>query len=378
MGVYKRGDTWGISYFHNGKRIRKTIGTNKKKAEAELEAIRVDIRGGRYKEPRRDSFDSLVEEYERLQKGKKGYRSEKLYIGRVKEFFKDMVVQEIGILEVERFKSYMVELPTKNKNKPKRSGEDVNHHLNCLRAMLNNAVKWEWIEKNPALGGKVERLPISPGRNRYLTVEQAGKLLAACLPHLRPIVLCALETGMRKSEILGLRWREIKDGAIYLAGERTKNGKAREIPVSAPLTEEFGRLQRLRDAAKVVLASDLVFAPPRRRTVRRMGHLEVVTGPMIDIRSAFETAKKKAEIPEGFRFHDLRHTTASWLKMGGADDYTVMEILGHSDIKMMKRYAHLDQAHKRKALALLPGWTVENTWHKSGTNPESEEKGATG
>jgi hypothetical protein len=58
MGVYKRGDTWGISYFHNGKLIRKTIGTNKKKAEAELEAIRVDIRGGRYKEPRRDSFGS--------------------------------------------------------------------------------------------------------------------------------------------------------------------------------------------------------------------------------------------------------------------------------------------------------------------------------
>jgi len=257
--------------------------------------------------------------------------------------------------------------------------------------MLNNAVKWEWIEKNPALGGKVERLPISPGRNRYLTVEQAGKLLAACHPHLHPIVLCALETGMRKAEILGLRWKEIKEvkvtdpegneitaSVIYLAGERTKNGKAREIPVSVPLADEFGRLQRLREVAKVVLASDLVFAPPRRRTVRRKGHLEVITGPMVDIRSAWETAKKKAEIPEGFRFHDLRHTTASWLKMGGADDYTVMEILGHSDIKMMKRYAHLDQTHKRKALALLPGWTVENTWHKSGTNGIEEEKGATG
>jgi Phage integrase family len=95
---------------------------------------------------------------------------------------------------------------------------------------------------------------------------------------------------------------------------------------------------------------------------------------MIDIRSAFDTAKKKAEIPEGFRFHDLRHTTASWLKMGGADDYTVMEILGHSGIMMMKRYAHLDQAHKRKALAMLPGWT----WHKSGANAESEEKEAAG
>jgi hypothetical protein len=67
MGVYKRGEPWDISCFHNGKRIRKTIRGNKKQAEAELEAIRVDIRGGRYKGPRRDSFDSLVEEYERLQ-----------------------------------------------------------------------------------------------------------------------------------------------------------------------------------------------------------------------------------------------------------------------------------------------------------------------
>ena len=60
------------------------------------------------------------------------------------------------------------------------------------------------------------------------------------------------------------------------------------------------------------------------------------------------------------------------------DDYTLMEILGHSDVTMMKRYAHLDQANKRKALAMLPGWTVVNTWHKRGTNEVEEEKGATG
>ncbi len=70
--------------------------------------------------------------------------------------------------------------------------------------------------------------------------------------------------------------------------------------------------------------------------------------------SAWGTAKKKAGIPKGFHFHDLRHTTASWLKMGGADDYTVMEILGHSDIKMMKRSAHLDREVKLKALARPP------------------------
>lgn len=371
MGVYKRGETWCISYFRNGKRILKAIGSNKKKAEAELDAIRTDIRGGRYKEPRRDSFDGFVDDYEKLKKDKKGYASEKTYIKRVKEFFKGRIVQDIGVEDVERLKAHISGLPTRSKKHPKRSGEDINHHLNCLRAILNTAIKWEWNERNPALGGKVERLPVSPGRNEFLSKEQAGKLLSACHPHLYPIVLCALETGMRKSEILGLRWRDIRDGQIYLTGDRTKNGKDREIPVSGKLAEELGRLQRQR-----VLAMDLVFAPPRRRTARRKGHLEVITGPMVDIRSAWETAKKTAGIPEGFHFHDLRHTTASWLKMGGADDYTVMEILGHSDHKMMRRYAHLTPQHKREAISRLPGWTSGNTCDKSVTSSAGEGKRA--
>ncbi len=332
----------------------------------------MEIRGGKYREPRKDPFDSLVERYEQMKKDKKGYVSEKTYIKRVREYFKGRTMQDIGVQDVEDFKAYLVGLPTRSKKA--RSGEDVNHHLNCLRAILNRAIILEWIEKNPALGGKVERFPVSPGRNEWLTEKQVENLLEACHPHLYPIVLCALETGMRKSEILGLRWRDIRDGQIYLTGDRTKNGKPREIPVSAKLAEEFGRLQRQRETAKVALVTDLVFTSPRRRTIKKKGLLEVITGPMVDIRSAWDTAKKKAGIPPGFRFHDLRHTTASWLKMGGADDYTVMEILGHSDHKMMKRYAHLSQDHKRNALERLPRWNGESTWHKSGTSEGRQEK----
>lgn len=144
-----------------------------------------------------------------------------------------------------------------------------------------------------------------------------------------------------------------------------------DIPVSERLAEELDRLKRLREASPLVLATDPVFAPPRRRTARRKGRLEVITGPMVDIRSAWETAKKTAGIPAGFHFHDLRHTTASWLKMAGVDDYTVMEILGHSDHKMMRRYAHLTPQHKREAISRLPGWKSEKTWHKSGTSEKT-------
>jgi integrase len=269
--IYKRGDTWGISYFYNGKRIRKAIGT-KKKAEAELEAIRTDIRGGRYKEPRRDSFDDLAKQYEAIKKDKKGYASEKTYIKRVREFC----------------------APWKRGfGNRKSSGFD---------------------------GG-------TSGTGRYTS----------------------LATGPKTARI----------------------GRS---PYRRELAEELGRLKRLREASPLVLATDLVFAPPRRRTARRKGHLEVITGPMVDIRNAWETAKKKAGIPAGFHFHDLRHTTASWLKMAGVDDYTVMEILGHSDHKMMRRYAYLTPQHKREALARLPGWGSKKTWHKSGTSQREEEK----
>jgi integrase len=254
-------------------------------------------------------------------------------------------------------------LPTKDKRK--RGAADVNHYLNCLRAILNKAIRWEMIEKNPAGGGNVERLPIPPGRNEYLSIDEAGRLLDACHPHIRPIVLCALETGMRSSEIKGLRWKEIRNGMIYLPGERTKSGKAREVPLSKRLSEELKRIRRQQVEGGVVDASGIVFKAHRGRPSENgTRRLKVLTTPVKSFRNAWKAAMEKAGIHPGFHFHDLRHTTASWLKMGGADDYTVMEILGHSDMKMMQRYAHLSPEHKRKAIDLLPEWAAEKTGPK--------------
>jgi integrase len=99
-----------------------------------------------------------------------------------------------------------------------------------------------------AVADKVKRPGQGDGRDSLLTVEEAGRLLGACLPHLYPIVLCALDTGMRKSEILGLRWSEIRDGMIHIPASRTKTGKARKVPIAEELAEE---LQRMKEGGTV-------------------------------------------------------------------------------------------------------------------------------
>ena len=104
--------------------------------------------------------------------------------------------------------------------------------------------------------------------------------------------------------------------------------------------------------------TDLVFLAPRERKALIRGKVEVITGPMKDLREAWSAARMKAGIDPAFRFHDLRHTFASHQKMAGTDDFTLMELLGHSDFTMMKRYAHLTPEHKRKAINSLPEWGI--------------------
>jgi len=192
---------------------------------------------------------------------------------------------------------------------------------------------------------------------------------------LRPIVLCALETGMRKAEILGLRWSDIRNGQIYLPGERTKNGKPREIPESDTLAGELERLKTAQSGSKIVKMTGMVFQAPRERKGSRRGVLQVVDGPMRDIRTAWEGAKKRAGIDSAFRFHDLRHTFASQQKMAGVDDFTLMEIMEHSDHRMTRRYAHLTPEHKRKAVNSLPEWKAGNLCQKLVRNSGLQEMG---
>jgi len=391
MGVYKytgvKGTGYGVDYALKGKRIRERVGSNKKEAAEYLGKKLKEIWDGKYREgPERVVlFEELAADYEKQTKGKKSFHNEEYYIKTLLEHFTGKTLSELTVREIELFQTERKESPTRAKKT--RSGATVNREMATLGAMLNEAVKWEMILKNPA--SKVKAFAESSRRNCFLSVDEAGRLIDACGQHLRPIVVTALETGMRRAEILGLRWKEIKEveikekddegrevkvkiKVIYLAEERTKNGKPREVPISNTLEKELERLKSAYSGGRVVELTGLVFQAPRERKGFRSGVLQVVTGPMRDIRGAWESAKAKAGIPADFRFHDLRHTFASHQKLAGTDDYTLMEIMGHSDHRMMRRYAHLTPEHKRKAVNSLPKWKV---CQKSVINLELEKEG---
>ena len=181
---------------------------------------------------------------------------------------------------------------------------------------------------------RVKLLPENNRRLRYLSQEECKALLDASDAHLKPIVTTALNTGCRRGEILSLRWDtniDLKHGFILL--DRTKNGDRREIPINGTLKSVFQSLPRRLDIPYVFFDSS--------------------SGkPYKDVKKSFSTACRKGGIKD-FRFHDLRHTFASHLIMAGVDITTVKELLGHKDIKMTLRYAHLAPSHKVKAVDIL-------------------------
>ncbi len=169
---------------------------------------------------------------------------------------------------------------------------------------------------------------------RYLSEEEEMRFLDACPDYFKPIAITALNTGMRKSEILNLRWFDVDFQLGQITLRDTKNGRERYIPMNRTLTKTL-------EKNKIKAQSEYVFT-------KKDG------SPFKDIRKPFFKAIRKAGVGE-FRFQDLRHTFASQLVMNGVDLVTVKELLGHRSIDMTMRYAHLSQDHKKRAVERLDG-----------------------
>jgi len=211
----------------------------------------------------------------------------------------------------------------------KRSPASANRYMSALSHALNTAVReWEWLDDNPMR--KIKKLQENNAIIRFLNDEERKGLLETCkeseLPVLYTIVVLALSTGARKMEIMGLKWSDIDlhKGIIRLT--KTKNKEARVLPLKGHALELVHQLSKVRR-----IDTDLLFPGGNPQTP-------------IEINKHWYAAVEKAEI-ENFRFHDLRHTAASYLAMNGATLAEIADILGHKTLQMVKRYAHLSEPH---------------------------------
>lgn len=185
-----------------------------------------------------------------------------------------------------------------------------------------------WMEENPVL--KVRKPSLSNERVRFLSADERKQLLKACnnsdCKYLYPIVILALSTGARKSEILNLQWKDIDFEKRLMKLEVTKNKERRSVYLAE---EAFGLLKELYKVRRI--NSNLLF--PRDDGKKNF-----------EIKKYWYKALEEARL-ENFRFHDLRHTTASYLAMEHATSLEIAHVLGHKQFKMVKRYAHLSENH---------------------------------
>ena len=361
----KKGTTWQIDYIDpSGARIRQMF-KKRKDAEAELSKRISLIAESRYLDVKKEyttTFKELANKYKENFEDQASYQTFKKYaIGTIKEYFGgDVKLTDIRYVHLETYRNHLKRKLTKGGTIRKEAS--INREMACLRHMLNKALQWEMIERNPFDLGKGLKLKENNARLRFLSEDEITRLQDACTLYLRDIVDCALNTGMRKAEILSLKWYQIKNGVIYLQ-EKIKNNEARQIPVNDTLKEIFGNLKQNGEPTNLKRLDGKKILPLKPKT----DHVFTFEGkPLKDVKRVFGKALKKAKI-ENFTFHDLRHTFASHLIMNGAIIKDVQELLGHKDIKMTMRYSHLSQEHKLKAVNLLNGLT-------GGKKPDKEKK----
>jgi len=327
-------DRWYIYYRVEGKRIREAV----KLAQTRADALKVltskvaEAFRGRYgfKKPEKSEevfFEGFGKEflelYSRVHWRAKTIRGHENSLRHLNRFFKGKRLSDVTPESTAR---YIAE------RKTRVSAATVNRELSCLKCVLNRAVEWGRLEANPIV--RVKKFKEPEPKDRILAGEEFRRLVEASAPHLKPIVLTALCTAMRRSEILSLKWEQVDLGKKTIHVERTKSGKPRVIPINSVLLDEFSRLKQASGKSEHVF-----LAPASER-------------PMKDVKTAFKAACRRAGI-KGLRFHDLRHHAASKMVEAGIDLVTVSKILGHASIQTTMRYAHPTPENMRRAVETL-------------------------
>lgn len=271
----------------------------------------------------------------RLVKGKKSWRSEKYQLKAIVEYFGGYRLRSITHGELERYKQKRIGTITQQGRS--RTIASVNRELMAIRAMLRKAQKEGWLLRAPfEEHDSLISMADERRRERTLSYDEEGRLLAGAAGHLRPILVCALATGMRLGEILKLAWQDVDLAGrqIRVQSMSTKRMVERYAPVTKPLQKELVSLKAV--------------ALPNAKTV---------FGIKSNVRRSFKAACRRAGIKhggiDGLTIHCLRHTAGTRMVKQGMSLAEVARILGHADIKTTYRYISADSDVMDKARAAL-------------------------
>ena len=323
---------------HRGKRYSIRLGNiTKSEARQIVARIQAEIISGEYekKEEKNPLVSQLIDAYwqwyESHSRARK--RSKETHLGRLnllKNFFGKLRAGEVTWFTVENYKSKRL--------KEGVSKKTINKELKILKSVYNMAKKLGLYK------GELPKIEVfkeeGDGRLRYLTPEEAERLIHACPEWFRPVVIFALNTGLRAGEIFSLRWENVdfENRVIRIESTRTKTKEVYTVPMNDVVYElllkvKEAQVEKEIDHGYVFTNSKGLPYKYEDRTYRRV----------------FVNACKKAGIKD-FRFHDLRHTFASWIAISSRDIYAVQKLLNHKDLRMTKRYAHLTQQYLKEVV----------------------------
>jgi integrase len=317
------------------RRIRRFAGYTKEEAKTYLAKLRIAAREGKLEElvkPKSKKAADAFGEYARALldsaewKAKRSASRNELSLRHLNRAFKDTRLSEVSPGLVRRYIT--------NRGEDGVSPATINRELSLLKSILYAAEYDGLIASNPIRGRRVKKLEENNSReklilNLNLKDEDMRRLVDCAAPYLKPILTLAIITGMRKSEILKMKWKDVdlRLGTIRVPAENSKTKRERFIPIDANLVAELDSIEK---------KGDYIFLNPE-------------TGKnIVEIKWAFKKALEAAKI-KGLRFHDLRHLAAYQL-VKVTDVVTASKILGHASIQMTMRYVHPTDADKRAAI----------------------------
>ncbi len=332
----------------------KRQGETKAAAKRLLKALLRDIEneGSRVIDATRMTFDNLADHYElhylkpaqfvdgRKVNGLRDWKHASAFLRIFRNHFGKRRLREITYADIRTFSIRRLNTPTQYGRQ--RSITTVNRELSYLRRILNIGVRESWLVKNPFNAGDgLISTADERKRERILTLDEENRLLKACenpwRSHLRPLLICLLDTGARFSEMTQLRWRSVclDSGIITIEGRTTKTLKTRHVAITERMSTE---LHTLRESRSIELEAR-------------------VFGVIDNVRKSFASACKEAGIKsggiDGLTIHSLRHTAATRLVKGNLPLQMVGRILGHSQVGTTYRYVTANSETIAQAASIL-------------------------